>query len=106
MKTYLTLGLIVALVFSMGVVLAAKPDFAAEKVEIPSKATKVGPNIFYLETAVHEGKTVEREKRKGAKYFSFLETLREDLMEVTSLHNAQEALRMMTEKIEAMRRYL
>lgn len=57
MKTYLTLGLVVALVFSMGVALAAKPDL--QKSVSLEKAKKVSPNVFYLGKAWHDGKLVE-----------------------------------------------
>jgi len=71
MKKYLTLGLFVALVFSMGFVLAAKPDFQAatvtnpvtgepkNTVTLPPTAIQVAPNIFYLGTAIDKGRVVE-----------------------------------------------
>ncbi len=71
MKKYLTFGLVIALVFSMGLVLAAKPDFQAATVHnpvtqeakntvtIPSTAIEVAPDIFYLGTAIDKGRVVE-----------------------------------------------
>ncbi len=70
MKKYLILVFIV-LIFSVGLVLAGKPDLQAAKVTnpatgepkntviIPSKAVEVAPNIFYLGTATDKGKVVE-----------------------------------------------
>jgi len=71
MKKHLTIGLFIALVLSIGLVLAAKPDFQAATVKnpvteepkntvtIPSTAVEVAPNIFYLGTAIHNGRFVE-----------------------------------------------
>jgi len=67
MKKYLILGLIIGLLVAVGGVLAAKPtpiytvtpsgDRAT--VAIPDKAYEVAPNVFYLGTAVDNGKIVE-----------------------------------------------
>ena len=60
MKKYLTLGLVIALVFSMGLVLAAKPaNPSGRAVTIPSHAREVTPGVFYLGTALHNGRVVE-----------------------------------------------
>ena len=69
MKKCLTLILLVTVfVFSVGVVLAAKPDFQAVNVKpsgghatvtIPAKAVEVAPGIFYLGVAVDNGRLVE-----------------------------------------------
>ena len=67
-KKYITLGLVITLVFSVGLVLAAKPDFQAVNVNpsnghatvtIPAKAVEVAPGIFYLGTAMDNGRLVE-----------------------------------------------
>ncbi len=70
MKKYLMLGFI-ALLISIGLVIAAKPDFLAATVTnpvtgepkntviIPAKAVEVAPNIFYLGTALDNGRVVE-----------------------------------------------
>jgi len=71
MKKYLTLGLFMVFVFSVGLVLAVKPNFQAAKVTnpvtgeakntvtIPAKAVEVAPNLFYLGTATDKGRAVE-----------------------------------------------
>lgn len=70
MKRYITLGLLVALIFSVGVALAAKPDLTTpHEVEpsgghatvfIPERAVKVAPGVFSLGTAIDvDGKIVE-----------------------------------------------
>ncbi len=71
MKKYLTLGVVIALVFSVGLVLATKPDFLAAKVTnpvtgevkntvtIPPRAIEVAPGVFSLGTAIDNGRFVE-----------------------------------------------
>lgn len=68
MKKYLTLGLVIVLVFSVGLVLAAKPDFTPPQanpprgqapVVIPPHAQEVAPGVFYLGTAIDHGRIVE-----------------------------------------------
>jgi len=71
MKKQLVFGAILTLVFSVGLVIAAQPDFMAAQVTnpvtgearntvmIPAKAVEVAPNLFYLGTAMENGKTVE-----------------------------------------------
>jgi hypothetical protein len=72
MKKALKWGLFIALVFSVGFVLAAKPDFQAAEVTnpvtgevknivvIPPRAIEVAPNIFHLGTATDvDGRIVE-----------------------------------------------
>lgn len=69
MKRYLIL--LMALVLSVGLVVAGKPDFLAAEVTnpvtgepkntviVPAKAVEVAPNLFYLGTAVDKGRLVE-----------------------------------------------
>lgn len=68
MKKYLTLGLFIVLVFSVGVVLAAKPDSTPHKanpsgghptVVIPAHAVEVAPGVFSLGRAIDKGRVVE-----------------------------------------------
>lgn len=71
MKKYLIIGLLTSAVFSVGAVLAAKPDFQAAQainpvtgeskntVAIPSTAVEVAPNIYYLGAVSDNGRLVE-----------------------------------------------
>ena len=71
MKKYLIFGLLVAVILSVSVVFAAKPVFQAATVPnpvtdeakntvvIPLKAVEVAPNIYYLGTAVDNGRVVQ-----------------------------------------------
>lgn len=69
MKRYLIFGLLLATMFSVGVVLAAKPERGLATVNpsggqamvfIPSRAIEIAPGIFSLGTALdHNGKEVE-----------------------------------------------
>ena len=72
MKKYLILGLLtVMFIVSVGVALAAKPDFhpveitnpvsgeSKNTVVIPQTAIEITPSIFYLGTAIENGKVVE-----------------------------------------------
>lgn len=68
MRKYLMLGLFVALLFSAGLVLAAKPDttlvpVANDKsgvsVVIPAHAVEVAPGVFSLGMTIDEGRVVE-----------------------------------------------
>ena len=65
MKKYLVLGLVAVLVFSIVLVLAAKPDFtekthpSGKMVAMPAHAVEVAPGVFYLGKAVDKGKVVE-----------------------------------------------
>ncbi|MCK4634626.1 MAG: matrixin family metalloprotease [Candidatus Aenigmarchaeota archaeon] len=70
MKKQLVLSVILTLVFSVGLVVAAKPDFMAgevtnpvtgvvKTVTLPARAVEIAPNVFYLGTAVDNGKIVE-----------------------------------------------
>jgi len=64
MKKYLIFGLVVAVLLSVSVVLAAKPvnidpSEGRAKVAIPVHAIKVAPGIFYLGTAMDNGRVVE-----------------------------------------------
>lgn len=60
MKKYLTLGLVVILMFSVGLASATKP--ASERqttVGMPAHAIEVAPGVFSLGTAIDNGKAVE-----------------------------------------------
>lgn len=63
MKKYLILGIL--LICSVGLVLAGKPDFtdrvnpSGKTVSIPAHAVEVAPGVFYLGTAVDNGRLVE-----------------------------------------------
>jgi hypothetical protein len=71
MKKYLALGVFMALVFSVGFVIAAKPEFTPKStgemnlpkgrapVTIPAHAQEVAPGVFYLGTAMDHGRVVE-----------------------------------------------
>jgi len=65
MKKYLVLGLVAVLVFSIVLVLAAKPDFtekthpSGKMVAMPAHAVEVAPGVFYLGKAIDKGKIVE-----------------------------------------------
>lgn len=71
MKKYLIFGLLVAMIFSVGVVLAGKPDLTPKlasvdpsgsqaTVVIPQQAIEVAPGVFSLGTALdHDGRLVE-----------------------------------------------
>ncbi|MBL7154971.1 MAG: matrixin family metalloprotease [Candidatus Portnoybacteria bacterium] len=65
MKKYLIFGLLVAVVLSVSVVLAARPD-STEKanpsgrtVSMPAHAVEIAPGIFYLGTAMDNGRVVQ-----------------------------------------------
>jgi len=64
MKKYLILGFVVLLI-SVGLVLAGKPDSiektnpSGRTVSIPAHAVEVAPGLFYLGTAVDNGRLVE-----------------------------------------------
>jgi len=71
MKKYLILGLIFGLLFSVGAVLAARPEFQGATVKnpvtgdpkktitVPPTAIEVAPGLFSLGTAIDNGKVVE-----------------------------------------------
>jgi len=71
MRKYYAFGIVALMIFSVGLVLAAKPSFQAAKVTnpvtgepkntvtIPARAIEVAPNIYYLGTAVDDGRVVE-----------------------------------------------
>ncbi|GAG80347.1 unnamed protein product, partial [marine sediment metagenome] len=70
MKKYITLGLVITLVFSVGLVSAVKPDLASlpttvnpsegqATVVIPAHAVEVAPGVFSLGTAIDNGRVVE-----------------------------------------------
>ncbi|MDP2664229.1 MAG: matrixin family metalloprotease [bacterium] len=68
MKKYLILGLIFGLLVSVGVALAAKPNFIEKDVipsgghatvSIPEGAAEVAPGVFYLGISVDNGRLVE-----------------------------------------------
>lgn len=68
MKKYLTLGLCIALVFSVGLVSAAKPDLTSlatvnpsegQTVVIPAHVVEVAPGVFSLGTTIDNGRVVE-----------------------------------------------
>ena len=62
-KKYLTLGLVITLVFSVVLVSASKPDLTtlnpSRSVGIPAHAIEVAPGIFSLGTAIDNGRVVE-----------------------------------------------
>lgn len=67
MKRYIAWGLVLVLVFSVGLVLAAKPDVTPPQanppegrpsVVLPPQAKEVAPNVFYLGRAVDQGRLV------------------------------------------------
>jgi len=65
MKKYLIFGLLVAVIFSVSVVLAAKPNSteginpSGKIVSIPAHAVEVAPGIFYLGMAMDNGRVVQ-----------------------------------------------
>lgn len=68
MKRYIVWGLVVVLVFSVGFVLAAKPDVTPPQanqpegrpsVGLPPQAIEVAPNVFYLGSAIDQGRVVD-----------------------------------------------
>jgi len=60
MKKYLIFGLVLIIVFSVGVVLASKPVFQPAKVIIPERAIEVTSGVFSLGTALdYNGQVVE-----------------------------------------------
>jgi len=67
MKKYFILGLLLTIFLaSVGIVLAAKPNFqpvevadGRKVVEIPEKAVEVAPGVFYLGKAIGKGEIVE-----------------------------------------------
>lgn len=70
MKKYITLGLVITLVFSVGLVSAAKPDLTPQlstvnpsggqaTVVIPAHAVEVAPGVFSLGIAIDNGRVVE-----------------------------------------------
>ncbi len=69
MKKYLIFGLLIIMIFSVGVVLAARPDFqlttanlsrGQATVIIPSQAVEVSPGVFSLGTTLdYDGRLVE-----------------------------------------------
>ncbi len=65
MKKNLVIGIFIALVFSVVLVLAVKPEFVGREnpsgkvVAIPSHAVEVAPGVFYLGTAIDNGRLVE-----------------------------------------------
>ena len=70
MKKYITLGIVITLVFSVGLVSAVKPDltFLLDTVNpsegqatvfIPAHAVEVAPGVFSLGTAIDNGRVVE-----------------------------------------------
>ena len=65
MKKYLIFGLLVAVVLSVSVVLAAKPNStertnpSSRTISIPTHAVEVAPGIFYLGTAMDNGRVVQ-----------------------------------------------
>ena len=67
MKRYIAWGLVFVLIFSVGFVLAAKPDVTPPQanppegrpsVVLPPQAKEVAPNIFYLGRAIDQGRLV------------------------------------------------